>query len=266
MSKRVSKIFCILFLLLELAVVPEAIQLMLNQHLSYLPPIRIALLTMTFGSIALCILMSFSAMSEQENYPKHTFLFELMVFLCCIAPVTDLATRVLDASGKPVLNMLVNTVYFLVGINMAYVIMVYEYLIIGIGDKPKLKRNLRLATGLMILDNLATLLNIRFGFFFVITENGAYQRVPTYWLSYIAPLLIVAVTAMTAAREMRPGRQQKAFLFFWVFGIVALVLQMWQPDLTLQYTGYPLSLIVIYLNIQSELDTACVNSSKREEN
>lgn len=265
MNKRVSKAFGVLFLLLELIVVPKAIDLLLNQHLSYLPPVQIVTLTMTFGSIALCILMTFSAMSEQDSYPMHTFLFELMVFLCCVAPMTDLITNALDTMGKPGLNMLVNTVFYLMGINIAYVIMLYEFLIVGADRKPALKRIRRLASILMLLDNLATLLNIRFGYFFTITESGMYQSAPTFWVAFLAPALIIAVIVFTAAREMRPGRQRRSFLFFWVFAILASVLQSWQANLSVQYTGYTLSLIVIYLNVQSELDTSCVIVSDRED-
>lgn len=265
MSKRVSKAFGVLFLLMELAVVPKAIDLMLNQHLSDMSPLRIVALSMTFGSIALCILMSYSSMSEHDGYPLNTFLFELMVFLCCIAPMTDLSTNVLDLAGRPGLNMLVNTVYYLVGINLAYAILRYEYLIIGADERPKLRKIRKLASCLMVLDNLATLLNIRFGYFFIINESGAYQSAPTFWLSYIAPALIVAATAVTAAKEMRPGRQKKAFLFFWLFALLATALQILVDGLTVQYTGYTLSLIVLYLNIQSELDTSCVKISVRED-
>ena len=264
MNKHVSRFFGILFLLLELAVVPKAIDLMLDQPLASLPPVRIIALAMTFGSIALCILMSFSSMSENDDYPLHTFLFELMVFMCCIAPMTDLITKALDTAGKPALNMLVNTVYYLVGINVAYVIMLYEYLIIGADDKPLLKKVRRLASILMILDNLATLLNIRFGYFFTISKDGAYQSAPTFWIAYIAPALIIAVTVITAAREIKPGRIRRAFLTFWIYAILASLLQAWQEALTVQYTGYTLSLIVIYMNIQSEPDMAYIHSSSKE--
>lgn len=262
MNKRVSKAFGILFLLLELIVVPKAVDLMLNQHLADQPPVRIVALAMTFGSIALCILMSFSAMSEQDSYPLHSFLFELMVFLCCIAPMTDLITRALDTAGRPGLNMLVNTVFYLVGINIAYVIMLYEFLILGAERKPRLKKIRRIASILMLLDNLATLLNVRFGYFFTISESGMYQSAPTFWVSFIAPAVIILITAVTAAREMRPGRQRRAFLSFWVFAIFASLLQIWQEALTVQYTGYTLSLIVIYLNVQSELDTSIISASE----
>lgn len=265
MNKRLSKAFGILFLLLELAAVPKAIDLMLDQHLSYLPPVQIVILSMTFGSIALCILMAFSAMSEAEDYPLHTFLFELMVFLCCIAPITDLATRVLDRAGRPGLNMLFNTAFYLVGINMAYIIMRYELLIIGTERKPLLRKIERAAAALVIADDLATLLNIRFGYFFTITESGSYRYAPTYWLAYIAPVLIIAATVIVAAREMRPGRQKRAFLFFWVFGILTSLLQAWREELTLQYTGYALTMLVIYINVQSELDATGIAEPAREE-
>ena len=261
MSKRVSKAFGILFLLLELAVIPEAIELMLHQHFSDLSPLSIITLSMTFGSIALCILMSFSSMSDHDSYPLLTFLFELMVFLCCLAPMTDLITKALDSSGMPRLNMLVNTVFYLVGISVAYVIMLYEFLIIGTDKKPILKKSLKWASILMGLDVLATLLNVRFGYFFIISESGTYQSAPTFWIAFIAPALIVAVTAVTAAREMSPGRKQRAFLSFWVYAILSSLLQAFDESLSVQYTGYTLSLIVIYLNVQSELDMSCLKSS-----
>lgn len=264
MNKRLSKVFGILFLLLELIIVPEAIDLLLSQNLSDLPPLRIIALAMTFGSIALCILMSYSAMSEQDDYPLRTFLFELMVFLCCIAPMTELITKALDTAGKPALNMLVNTVYYLIGINIAYVIMLYDFRIIGMNRRPVLKKIRRVASLFMLLDNLATLINIRFGFFFIITDEGVYQSAPTFWLAFIVPVLIIALTVITAWQEMKPGRQQRAFLYYWVFAIVASLMEIGNSDLSVQYTGYTLSIIVIYINVQSELDTSCMNLAERE--
>ena len=254
MNKNISKAFGILFLLLELAIVPKAIDLMLNQPLASLPPIKIVALSMTFGSIALCIILSYSSMSEHNSYPKHTFLFETAVFLCCMAPMTDLITKALDTAGKPSLNMFVNTIYYLIGINIAYVITVYEYLIIDAEKKPFFKKAKQLATIITILDNAATLLNIRFGFFFTINEQGTYQSAPTYWTAYIAPAIVIAITVITAAKEMSPGRQKRAFLSFWAFAMIFSSIQAWQSELSVQYTGFTLSLIVIYINIQSELD------------
>ena len=264
MNKHLSKFFGILCLLLELIIVPEAVELMLSQNLSELPSIRIVALAMTFGSIALCILMSYSAISEQDDYPLQTFLFELMVFLCCIAPMTELITEALDTAGRPALNMLVNTIYYLIGINIAYVIMLYEFRIIGAKRNPALPKVRRAASFLMLLDNIATLLNIRFGYFFTISETGMYESAPTFWLAFIVPMLIIALTVLTAYREMKPGRQQRTFLCYWIFAILASFLQIRNDALSVQYTGYTLSIIVIYINVQSELDTSCMNLTERE--
>ena len=255
MNKSVSKTFGILFLLLEIAVVPKAIELMLHQKLSAMSPIGIIVLAMTFGSIALCILMSYSSMSEHDNYPLPTFLFELMVFLCCAAPMTDLITRTLDASGKSGLNMLVNTVYYLVGISIAYLIMLYEFLIIGADKDPKLKKRKRIMSALYILYILAAALNVRFGYFFTIGEDGTYHSAPTFWIAYLVPVLIIAVTVYTAAKEISPGRERRTFMLYWIFAISASAFQGWQSDMSLQYAGYTFTLVAIYMNIQSELDT-----------
>lgn len=264
MNKRLSRLFGILFLAVELAIVPKAIELMLDQHLSDLPAIRIIALAMTFGSIALCILMLCSSMGEHSSYPRHTFLFELTVFMCGLAAMTEFISKALDATGRPALNMLINTVYYLLCINMAYVLMLYEFLVIGAEKKPKLVKLRKNVALLILLDNLATLANIPLGFFFTISENGTYQSAPTFWIAYIVPLIIIIIITVTAAGEMAPGRPRRAFQSFWIFALIASVLQAWQEMLSVQYTGYTLSLVVIYLNIQSELDTICPAASHPE--
>lgn len=264
MNKKISKIFGIIFLVAELLLVPKAIELMLNRHLSALSPEQIIVMSMTFGSVFLCIIMSFCSLSEIDDHPTHTFLFELMVFLCCVAPMTELFTRALNAANMPVLNMAVNTVYYLIGINIAYVIMLYEFLIIGTDGKPVLKKIRTAASILMIIDSAATLLNIRFGYFFTITADGSYKSAPTYWLAYIPPVIIIVIIFVTALKEMRPSKQRTTFLFFWVFAIAASVLQMWQNDLTLQYTGYTLSVMALYMNVQIELNALDTKHSASE--
>ncbi len=255
MNKRLSKAFGILFLLIELLLVPKALELMLEQPLFIMRPLEIITLAMTFGSIALCIVMSFSSMSENDSYPLHTFLFELMVFLCALAPMTDFFTKALDHSGRPGLNMLVNTVYYLIGVSIAYTVLRYEYLITCAARKPLWKKLLALAGALTALDALATLLNIRFGFFFTIGADGMYQSAPCFWLAYLVPALLIVLIAWVAASEMRPGRQRRAFQFFWVFAFLSSLLQFIWTDFSIQYTGYTLSLIVICINVQSELDS-----------
>ena len=257
MTKKVSKTFGILFLILELAMIPRGIAFMLNRHLSNMNPLSTVTTTMTFGSIALCILMSYASMSEHEDYPRQTFCFELMLFLCSIAPMTDLITIALDGQGQPGLMMFVNTVFYLIGAFIAYVLLRYEMIIIGIDGRPEYVKLKRIALILVILYVAATILNASFGYFFTISENGSYVSSDTFWLSYIIPFTIVAITAVMANREMRPGKQRKAFLYFWLFAAGASLIQIWQPEVAIQYTGYALSMAVIYINIQNELDADC---------
>lgn len=264
MYKRFIAVLGVVFLLLELAIVPFAAKLMFNDHFSELSPVEIIVLSMSFGSVFLCIVMSFSSLSERKNYPIHTFLFELMVFLCFLAPITELTTRELDSVNMPKLNMICNTLFYLIGINIAYVIMRYEFLLIDTDKKPSLKKVRMIASAAMLIDNIATLLNIPFGFFFTITPEGVYQSAPTYWLAYIPPILIIALIVIIAVKELPAGKQRMTFMLFWVFAISASALQMWHSELSLQYTGYTLSIVMIYLNIQCELDSkhAVITESK----
>lgn len=264
MNRRLSKTLGTIFLLLELAIVPKALELMLDQHFSELPPLRIVALAMTFGSIALCILLSFSALSDNDSYPRHSFLFELMVFVCCIAPMTDLVTKALEAAEKPGWNMAVNSAFYLAGSLIAYLILRYELLIVGEEKSPALKKRRRIASALMLLHTAAVLLNVPFGFFFTITESGAYRSAPTFGLAFAVPAALILLTVFTAAKEMPRGRQQRAFFFFWIFAILSSLLQVWQEELSVQYTGYTLTLIVIYLNIQSELDASLADAPDEE--
>lgn len=153
------------------------------------------------------------------------------------------------------MSMAVNTAYYLIGIGMAYVTMLYEFSFLDRENKPVLKKIGIAAAVLAILDVIVTVLNIPFGFFFSITETGHYQSAPTFWISYLVPLLIVVITAVVAAKEMPKGRQRGAFVFFWIFALVASLLQAWHESLSIQYTGFALSMIVIYVNVQSELDS-----------
>lgn len=265
MNKRVSKAFGILFLLLEVIAVPKAIELILNQPFTELSPLGVITLSMTFGSLALCILMSFSSLGENDSYPLHTFLFELIVFLCFLAPLTELYTRYLDTAHMPEVNMVVNTIFYLLGVNIGYVILLYELLIIDTRSNTRLRKVKLLATFLVIIDCAATLLNVRFGYFFVLTAEGAYLSAPTFWLAYLGPLFLVIAIAVVAAREMQPGRQRNAFQLFWIFALVTSAIQgfIWR-DLSIQYTGYTLSVLVIHLNVQSELDTSNMKISNQE--
>ena len=76
-------------------------------------------------------------------------------------------------------------------------------------------------------------------------------------------MIYYVLTALAAVRGLPPGRTRRALLLFWVCAAVPSILQMFFEELTVQYTGYTLSLVVIYLNIQSELDTLCPDSHRK---
>ncbi len=257
MNKRTSKALGILFLLIELAIVPKAIDLMLDLHLSELSPLRMVSLSMTFGSIALCVLMLFSSLSDHECYPRQTILFELMVFLCGLLSLTEFFTNSLNLHDRPRANLLINTSFYMMALFTAGLILAYELEIIEAKKKPRLRKIKYVAVILVAVDFIATLLNMRLGFIFTINEEGAYESTPTFWLAYIIPALLVMITVIVASKEMEKGRARTAFKYFWVFALISSVILFCNSSIAVEYTGYTLSLVVLYVNVQSELDTVC---------
>ena len=262
MNKRTSKTIGILFLLIELAIVPKAIDLMLDLHLSELSPIRMVSLSMTFGAIALCILMLFSSLSDHDHYPRQTVLFELMVFLCGLLSLTEFFTNSLDLQDRPRANMLINTSFYMMALFASGIILAYEFVIIEAKKKPKLRKIKYLALILIAVDFVAILLNMRLGFIFTINEQGAYQSAPTFWLAYIIPAMLVAMTVWVASKEMEKSRARTAFKYFWVFALISSVILICDKFIAVEYTGYTLSLVVLYVNVQSELDTVCFKNTE----
>ena len=101
---------------------------------------------------------------------------------------------------------------------------------------------------------VAGVLNIKFGFFSYIDENGVYQNGPLYIANYFVPLILIVLILFTTIRFRKSYSpdQFRAIIFFilLVIGGVAVEYAVHYTTLTIMF-GVSLALLVIQLSLET---------------
>lgn len=255
MAMKCSKILTSTYFLLELALIPFSIFFMLNQHLSGQNIYHITSMAMTLGSIILCILMTYACMTERIRHIRLHNQFTTMVFLCGFNLWIDLISQALDISGMPGTNMLISVIYYMIGVDITYVFMMYELTILNQLHNPRYKTAIWIMRLITIIGNVLIIADFWQPIFFYIDEFGRYSRTSTFWLSYITPFALIIFTVYVALRENKIGIHKGTMTLFWAIPLITTMVQMFIKDMSVQYSGYTVSLMLIYYFIHSELDT-----------
>lgn len=129
------------------------------------------------------------------------------------------------------------------------------YLIEYLSPKVTVHKNFRrLALALGLLHMAGTILSVWNGMFFTITPENIYRRGDWFWLSQALPFSIYAVDIVifAAYRKSLPRRDFRILSSYIVFPLAAEAVQMFHYGVALLNTGVSLSLLIVFINIQSE--------------
>lgn len=111
-----------------------------------------------------------------------------------------------------------------------------------------------LAGGLCAVQAVCSLLSLWNGMYFTVTADNLYQRGSWFWLSQLIPALIYVID-ITMMLRYRRFLQQKDFITLcsYIFiPLLAEIVQMLNYGIALLNTGATLSILLIFVGIQSE--------------
>lgn len=130
-----------------------------------------------------------------------------------------------------------------------------NYLIEYLAPKIRIHRYFwRVALVLAGMHIVGCVLSLWNGMFFTITTENCYQRGPFFWLSQFIPFLIYVLDAAIFI-VYRKSLLRKDFMILTSYIVLPLlteIIQMSHYGIALLNTGVSLSLLIIFINIQSE--------------
>ena len=177
------------------------------------------------------------------NYPmrsRKNMLFRIMSIILIITQSFDILSAYIISYNDifpRICNILVNTAYFFFGTILCYMLGAYiDYHIIPEnGKKPFLKAKLTL----LIIEEIAILANIFFGFFFYITEDNIYTHGEYFYVMHIVSILFIVMAGISMFINIKIlGKPQI------LYGTI--IISLYVLPIILQVLFFPNTLIIMF--------------------
>lgn len=196
---------------------------------------------------ALCIFYS-----DQLEVNKK---FKLLVRCTLATEIMDIVTAITISYGSvvpPVLNILANTVYFVLTTSLGYALLLY----VGsyVGQSVHREKNIHANKIIYFLLLIILFLNIFRGFLFSFNGEGEYIHGILYPLVYFAPIYYVAFSTGVLAknRSCFNLRQKLSISIYMITCILGPVLQMlFFPDILLSVFTPSVALLIILFSMET---------------
>lgn len=205
---------------------------------------------------AIYVLVIYAALriyySNQSEVNKK---FKLVVKCVLAAEIADIVTAITISYGSvvpPKLNMLANTVYFMLTFSLGYSFLRYVESYVNQGVS-RLK-SIRVNKIVYILLLLLLVLNMFTGFLFHFNEKGEYIHGNLYLAVYIIPLYYVAFSAVVLAKNQRffKIKQKLSIGIYIVMCLLGPVMQMlFFPDVLLGVFTPSIALLIILFSMET---------------
>jgi signal transduction histidine kinase/ActR/RegA family two-component response regulator len=159
---------------------------------------------------------------------RNRIFFRVGIFIC-VANILDVVTAVTISNGDmipPVLNTVLNAIYFGTNGIMSYMFLEYSFK----HDSGQKRRRWGTAVGLLVLGIYMFMLMINFanGWVFSFDESGEYIHGPLYLIVFLVPYLFFAVSAifMLAALPKFNRRQKISVILYVVLSMSGALIQL----------------------------------------
>ena len=164
---------------------------------------------------------------EYPNASESNRCYRQWVTWILISEILDVITaRMIDHGSEiPIrVNLIVNTIYFLVG---AYAFYLFARYINSFFNSEKIGHYMRVNTVVFITFDCMMIINLFTGWVFYFDEAGQYTHGPAYFLSYLGQIIVGILSALFlwVLRNRLEKRQKLAILIFMILIISGFVLQ-----------------------------------------
>ena len=183
--------------------------------------------------------------------------YALCLILTAINACVDIVTAVMinNNLGPIWLNMLINSVYFLMNILVTSMIgmVLFTKILEHVHEDHCMRRAITALTTIGAVYTTIVITNPLTKLLFYFDENGTYCRGPLNWLGYLTVLIQMIFVIICYARNKKfVTKELKATLIQVIpIGILCIGIQLTSPEILLNSLIMSLAVLILYLNFQN---------------
>lgn len=146
--------------------------------------------------------------------------------------------------GSRNLMIFINTTLYLSNllITAAYA----RFIVDSLASTDSRKKYYSIIYGFLAFSCLTRILNIKYGYFFTVSETAVYSRGPYQFVSYAYTIFIQIVVIYMLVKSDAPANQKKAVAAFTILPFAASILSIFVYGLSLMYACVLISIMMIY--------------------
>ena len=205
---------------------------------------------------AIYVLVIYAALSiYYSNQSEVNKKFKLVVKCVLAAEIMDIVTAVTISYGgviPPKLNILTNTVYFVLAFSLGYCFL--RYVESYVHQSVSMIKSIRVNKISYLLLLAVLVLNMFTGFLFTFNENGEYIHGSLYLIVYIVPLYYILFSAVVLVRNQRffKTKQKLSISVYIIMCFLGPVMQMVLfPDILLSVFTPSIALLIILFSMET---------------
>ena len=204
--------------------------------------------------IFMVILVTYLSIGFSMDSPRNREFFKVAIYVL-IADILDVVTAVTISYGAmvpPVINVLLNTAYFVANALLSYQFLRYSQLCVkSFEGTPKIGIGYR-----MVIYGYLGLLTVNCftGWMFTFDEHGASIHGPLYYLLATIPYLCFYMGVLRMIRNTKEynARQKSSIFAFSILALTGAVMQIvFMPDVLLSMFTLSLGLIIILFSLET---------------
>lgn len=146
--------------------------------------------------------------------------------------------------GSRELMLFINTTLYIS--NLFLTAAYARFIVDSITEKGERKKYYYIIYGFLIETVISRLLNIKYGYFFTVSETGVYARGPLQFVSYIYTMAIQAMVIYLLVKCNAPKAQKKAVIAFTILPFTSAMVSIFVYGLSLMYACVLISIMMIY--------------------
>lgn len=206
--------------------------------------------------VIICVVFLLLAMKEISTDSKSSLLIYIMG-LCALLNVQDLFCFIFYESSYPVLNLFFNSGYFIIGLSLTLLWYMFSIRMAKVNfmQKPFMIALMLLPYVLIMGLILASFWT---GWLFSLDENGFYCRGPYFAIQmigcgfYIFVPFCISFARMFMKRYYADVGLNLSLASFGVFPLITMLVQMFLPTTPSISIGVTLSVLLVFINIQTQ--------------
>lgn len=207
-------------------------------------------------SVVISVLLISCLVFGRDYKTKLGRLFLAMLIVNMLVLISDIITWVF--AGNPNYNSFMTGANFFV-YSLGYVILALytKYLVVFIGQKRPLRYVrvlLYIVYGMCMVAIILVAISLFNHMYFYFDEHGIYTRGPLYWFSQFFPICMLLTNTIVVLVYVKTIglRDAIALISYGLLPVVAMAVQIFVFGVTLLYLATTMSMLIIYLYIQSK--------------